>query len=174
MPQWAEFPRNLSAEEVVTSIGWLKGLSGAAARHRAREVIADVGLGERMRVPLSQLSGGMLRRVALAQALVSDPQVLLLDEPSTGLDPEQRRAMVNLVRTVSASVVMFSSHVLEDVQDVADRVIVLDEGAVVFDGTVSEMRSQGAPSESDVGLPGAAEAGFLAVLRAARVTRESS
>ena len=97
-------------------------------------VIEQVGLSARADEQLKRLSGGMVRRVALAQALVSEPDVLLLDEPSTGLDPEQRRGMVSLIRELG-STVLFSSHVVEDVKDVAQRVLVLEEGRLLFSGT---------------------------------------
>lgn len=76
----------------------------------------------------------MLRRLWLAQALAADPEVLLLDEPSTGLDPRQRAIMVALLAARQAEVVVLSSHLIEDVADLADRVVVLDHGRVVYDG----------------------------------------
>ena len=105
------------------------------------------------------LSGGMLRRVGLAQAIAMDPEVLLLDEPSTGLDPEQRRIMVDRLRGLDAAVIL-SSHVMEDVSDLADRVLVLDAGSIAFDGPLPALCAL-AP---DPVAPRAAEAGFLAVL----------
>lgn len=109
----------------------------------------------------------MVRRVALAQALVTNPDILLLDEPSTGLDPEQRRIMIDLVGRIE-STVLFSSHVMEDIEDVADRVIVLEEGHVIFDGTLEMLRRRGAA----IAKPGAhaslAESGFLDLLSETR------
>lgn len=116
---------------------------------------------------MRDLSGGMVRRVALAQALASSPSVLLLDEPSTGLDPKQRRVMVDLIGNL-AGCVLLSSHVMEDVADVASRVLVLDEGRIVFDGTVDQLSGL-----APVGAPRgrAAEAGFLHVISEAKATR---
>ncbi len=98
----------------------------------------------------------MLRRVTLAQALVSDPEVLLLDEPSTGLDPEQRRGMVDLIRDLPGTVLL-SSHIVEDVEDLASRVVVLDSGRVVFDGPVTTL-TEGISAD---GRRSAVEAGFF-------------
>ena len=164
MPQVASFPPTLTAHDVVSYLGWVKGMSGRAASAAAADRLADVGLGSVMHHRCGSLSGGMQRRLALAQALVSTPEVVLLDEPSTGLDPEQRRGMVELIRGLSSTVVL-SSHVVEDVEDLANRVVVLDGGRVVFDGTTAELTA---------GLPGngrrsRVEAGFFrAIGREAR------
>jgi ABC-2 type transport system ATP-binding protein len=88
--------------------------------------------------------------------LVSDPDVILLDEPSTGLDPEQRRGMVELIRDLP-SIVLLSSHVVEDVEDLAQRVMVLDAGRLVFDGTTAQL-TDGLPEE---GRRSRVEAGFF-------------
>lgn len=141
MPQIADFPRSLTILETVISVAWLKGLSRASAKARAREVVDAVGLGGRAHSKIGTLSGGMLRRVALAQALASSPEVLLLDEPSTGLDPAQHRGMIDLLSTLEGAV-LFSSHVVEDVESLADRIVVLDAGRVRFDGKLEELRSR--------------------------------
>lgn len=157
MPQTASFPKGMTAREVVEYLGWMRGLPVSRARVRAVEALEQVGLGERMSARIGQLSGGMVRRVALAQALACEAEVVLLDEPSTGLDPAQRRTMVELVAGVRGCVVM-SSHVLEDVVDVADRVLVLDAGRLLFDGSVAELIAL-APEGTAEGK--AAEVAFL-------------
>jgi ABC-2 type transport system ATP-binding protein len=167
MPQTNEFPKNLTAEEVVASIAWFKGIPARQARAKARDALARVGLEKRMDVRMGRLSGGMARRVALAQALVSDPDVLLLDEPSTGLDPEQRRAMIALVRSVSARIVIFSSHVMEDVEEVAADVLVLDEGRLVHESSLGQLQARGARAAASA-AGSRAEMGFLDVLANAR------
>lgn len=159
MPQTATFPGNMTAREVVEYLTWMRGARARDARHRASRALESVLLTERADSKVRDLSGGMLRRVCLAQAIALEPTVLLLDEPSTGLDPEQRRIMVDRLRELDAAVVL-SSHVMEDVSDLADRVLVLDAGAITFDGTLSALQAK-AP---DPGAPRAAEAGFLAVL----------
>ncbi|NLT55600.1 MAG: ABC transporter ATP-binding protein [Actinomycetales bacterium] len=156
MPQQVTFPSVLTARDVVAYSGWLKGMSGGRADRRARECLVAVGLEEKMDRKCADLSGGMIRRVALAQALVSEPEVLLLDEPSTGLDPEQRRGMVELIRGLPGTVLM-SSHVVEDVADLAETVLILDEGRLVFNGTMDQLVS-GLP---DNGRRSPVEAGFL-------------
>jgi ABC-2 type transport system ATP-binding protein len=169
MPQVAQLPANMTVHEVVACVGWLKGMRWAQASRRAREVVEAVGLGDRSAMSLRTLSGGMARRVALAQALVTAPDVLLLDEPSTGLDPEQRPAMVDLIRRIE-STVLFSSHVIEDVEDVAERVMVLDDGRLIYDGTLDTLRHRGAAVVTAGGRASLAEAGLLELLSESRAS----
>jgi ABC-2 type transport system ATP-binding protein len=172
MPQTAVFPPNMTVVEVVSFIGWLRGLKQHRATERAKRVVEQVGLGDRAHEKIKQLSGGMVRRVALAQALVSEPDVLLLDEPSTGLDPEQRRIMVRLIKELDTAV-LFSSHVIEDVLDVAERVLVLEEGRLVFDDLVSALESIGAQTtHASEGQASGIEAGFLRVVSRDRGNRK--
>lgn len=167
MPQSVTFPRRMTAQEVVAYLAWMRGLPSGRARRRAAEALERVGLGARAGSRVGELSGGMLRRVALAQALACDAEVILLDEPSTGLDPEQRRTMVDLVAAVKGTVLM-SSHILEDVVDVAGRVLVLDAGRIVFDGTVEELKAV-APDGTDPAK--AAETGFLRLISTRQANR---
>lgn len=161
MPQTADFPGNMTALEVVSYVTWLRGFSRRDSQSQARAALCDVQLGTKAEVKMRQLSGGMTRRVALAQALASRADCLLLDEPSTGLDPEQRKIMVDCLRSIEATVVL-SSHVMEDVQDIADRVVVLHQGSVAFDDSLAALLAK-VPSST----PRRAEAAFLAVIAGA-------
>ena len=163
MPQLTTFPGNMTVHEVVSYIGWMRGLSRGDAVARAGVVLEEVALGDRAHRRMSSLSGGMIRRVALAQALVGRPEVLLLDEPSTGLDPEQRRIMVNLLRQRQGAV-LFSSHVMEDVADVATRVLVLDGGSLLFDGGPDELSRIGAAEATAAPGRSSLENGFVSLL----------
>lgn len=159
MPQSLTMPDTLTALEVVSVIGWMRGLPAREVRSRSQVALQAVGLEDRATSRVKALSGGMKRRVALAQAIVASPDVLLLDEPSTGLDPQQRRRMVDIVRTLSGAV-LFSSHVMEDVVDTANRVIVLHNGTVVFDGETHRLE-QLAPATASTHR---AEAAFLRLI----------
>ncbi|MGL5828632.1 MAG: ATP-binding cassette domain-containing protein [Angustibacter sp.] len=132
----------------------------------AHDALAKVMLSDRSGSKIRELSGGMRRRVALAQAIASEPEVLLLDEPSTGLDPEQRHIMVSLIAQLGVTVVL-SSHIIEDVSDIAHRVVILDTADVAFAGPLEKLKLL-APA----GTPPAkaAEAGFLTVITSARHT----
>lgn len=163
MPQDATFPPRMTAREIVEYVDWMRGAPRSGGRARALQALDRVRLADRAESRFGSLSGGMQRRVCLAQAIVSAPEVLVLDEPSTGLDPEQRHVMVQLIGTLAGAVVL-SSHVMEDVADLADRVLVLDDGAITFDGDVAGLRALAPVPEADR----AAEHGFLAVLSAQR------
>lgn len=163
MPQTSSFPRSMTAREVVEYIAWMRGASTGSAREMALRALDDVMLADKADVRFGDLSGGMQRRVCLAQAIAGSPDVLLLDEPSTGLDPEQRRIMVDRLRQLEGAVVL-SSHVMEDVVDLAERVVIMDTGSVVFSGTIAALTAM-AP---DPASSRAAEAGFLSVLAGAR------
>lgn len=159
MPQSLDLPPRLSALQFVSYVTWLRGYSGEESHQFALDALDKVLLGGVRDVRLGSLSGGMLRRVALAQAISGNPRVLLLDEPSTGLDPEQRRIMVDILRGLDESLVVMSSHVMEDLADVVDQVLVLHEGSLVFQGSVEQL-SEKAPKDSRNDL----ESGFLTLI----------
>ena len=101
-------------------------------------------MGDRARAKLRTLSGGMLRRVGIAQAIVNEPELLLLDEPTAGLDPEQRVAFRSLLRTLGEhATVIVSTHLVEDVGAACSEVALIDRGRIVFQGTPDELARRG-------------------------------
>jgi ABC-2 type transport system ATP-binding protein len=139
VPQELGLYDNFTAFDFVDYIAILKEHVHRRARHdEVRRVIDEVDLGDVRSKKIRKLSGGMRRRVALAQALLGDPALLVLDEPTVGLDPEQRLRFRQMVsRHADRRCVVLSTHMTEDVEALCDRVIVLDRGAVTFDGTPS-------------------------------------
>ncbi|SHJ60370.1 ABC transporter [Tessaracoccus bendigoensis DSM 12906] len=137
MPQTAAVPRDLTAVDFVAYLTWMRGQRRSVARARALEALDAVGLARRADDKLKKLSGGMVRRVWLAQALAAQAETLLLDEPSTGLDPRQRATMVELIQARAKGTVLLSSHIIEDVLSLATSVIVLREGRVVHNGPLT-------------------------------------
>jgi ABC-2 type transport system ATP-binding protein len=112
-------------------------LSGDVSDARFREVVELVGLTERIHDPVTHYSHGMRQRLALAQALLPDPEFILLDEPTEGLDPagiHEMRAMIRKLRDEHGLTVMLSSHLLSEVEQLCDRVAILDGGKLVFSG----------------------------------------
>jgi ABC-2 type transport system ATP-binding protein len=136
-PQEPGYYTNLSAFDFVDYIAILKEIDDRRRRHaEVARVLGLVGLADVMHKRIKSLSGGMRRRVIVAQALLDDPGVLVLDEPTVGLDPEQRLRFRELVSGVAeAHPVLLSTHQTEDVAALCHRVVVMDGGRVLFDGT---------------------------------------
>ena len=136
MPEHDCLPLDQTAADVVATFGELSGLPARAARQRASDILDLVGLDEARFRPISGFSTGMRQRTKLAQALVGDPELVLLDEPTAGLDPLGREEMLALVArlgTFGISVLM-ATHLLDDVQQVCDHVVMIDGGKLVVVG----------------------------------------
>lgn len=146
MPQEAGFYRSFTVFDFLDYIAILKEQVDRTARHAdVRRALALVGLENRSTHKIRQLSGGMRQRLALAQALLGKPPLLLLDEPTAGLDPEQRLRFRDMLSRLSDyGAVLLSTHQTEDVAALCDRVIVLDSGRVRFDGTPRDLTSKAA------------------------------
>ena len=141
VPQDPGLYTNFTTFDFVDYVAILKEHNDRRARHdEVRRVLDEVDLGDVGSKKISKLSGGMRRRVALAQALLGEPRLLVLDEPTVGLDPEQRLRFRQLLsRQADRRAVVLSTHMTEDVEAVCDRVIVLERGAVRFDGTPAKL-----------------------------------
>jgi ABC-type multidrug transport system ATPase subunit len=152
--------------EFVEYFALLKEVPPARIRGAVANAIERVGLGDRRKARLRTLSGGMLRRACIAQAIVNEPRLLLLDEPTAGLDPEQRVAFRGMLRDLGQrATVVVSTHLVEDVGAACTQVALMDGGRIVFDGTPGELTAhadgQGA---GDTPL----ERGYTAILEQAR------
>lgn len=137
------FP-GFSGVEFVAYAGELCGMSRSDALQRAHEVLNYVGLGEARYRPVESYSTGMKQRVKLAAALVHDPRLLILDEPTNGMDPAGRQEMIELARDLAHGKEMsllFSSHLLPDVESVCDHVLVLGRGRLLAQGRIQEMKN---------------------------------
>jgi ABC-2 type transport system ATP-binding protein len=141
LPQEPGFYRTFSCFEFLDYLAILKEHTDRAERHaEIRRVLKMTGLSDRSTTKIRKLSGGMRRRLALAQSLIGDPQVLILDEPTAGLDPELRFRFRELVTELTNDrTVLISTHQTEDVAAICDRVIILDAGRVLFDGSPGDL-----------------------------------
>jgi len=141
LPQELAYPRGFTAYRFVDYMAVLKEIEEPTTRRaEVRRVLEDVDLSDRAAKSIRTLSGGQRRRVGLAQALLGSPELLVLDEPTTGLDPEQRVALRQvLAERGRASTVLIATHQTEDVAALCEQVVVLDRGAVSFQGTVSAL-----------------------------------
>lgn len=153
------FPRYLNAWQLVEGYGRLSGISGKTLRSRTRELLEQVGLADRSHEVIANFSKGMLQRLALAQALVNDPKLLVLDEPAEGMDLAARRLLDDVIRQrrEQGHTVILVSHSLPDVKRLCDRIAVLRAGRVAFTGRVADL-TQEVQSEESGPLESAVEA----------------
>ena len=155
MPERDCLPLEMTARDLVVHMAELRGLPRRAAVLRASEVLFQVGLEEERSRLIGTFSTGMKQRTKLAQAIVHAPELVVLDEPTNGLDPSGREEMLSLVRRLSSDLgiaVLLSSHVLEDVTRTCDAVVVLRDGRLVASERIDEMEGAG-----DAGRAGARE-----------------
>ncbi len=141
MPEHECLPTDQSAADVVATLGEIAGLPARAARQRASDVLDLVGLDEARFRPIEGFSTGMRQRTKLAQAIVADPEVVLLDEPTAGLDPAGRHEMLDLVRRLGdfGISVVLATHLLDDVQATCDQVAMIDAGRLVAAGRTESL-----------------------------------
>ena len=169
LPQsFGSYPR-FTVREFVEYFAWLKEVPGARTGAAVDRAIERVGLADRADSRMKSLSGGMLRRAGLAQALVNEPDLLLLDEPTAGLDPEQRVAFRRLVHDLGRdATVLISTHIVEDIASVCDDVLLFRDGRVMLRGTPGDLERLG----TNAGEPGSAtsalERGYTVGLRGAQ------
>jgi ABC-2 type transport system ATP-binding protein len=130
--------------EYLTFVGSLYGMAGQLLKKRIEEVINLVGLNPEKHKKIEQLSKGFRQRVGLAQALLHDPEVLILDEPTTGLDPNQLVEIRNLIKEIGKNkTIILSTHIMQEVEAICDRVIIINKGNIVADDSLSTLKKNG-------------------------------
>ncbi|WP_157408809.1 ATP-binding cassette domain-containing protein [Actinoplanes sp. N902-109] len=163
LPQTFGYYPAFTAAEFVEYCAWLKKVPKHDIKRAARDALERVELSDRADDAMRTLSGGMIRRVGIAQAVVNSPELVVLDEPTVGLDPQQRIEFRNLIRTLSdRTSFLVSTHLVDEVKHVADAVLVLDRGRMVFDGSAGKLESM---SEDDAIGDTPLERGYSSVLR---------
>ena len=167
LPQEFGYYPGFTVREFVAYVAWLKEMPAARVPAAVADAVARVGLADRADAKIRTLSGGMVRRVGIAQAIVNEPSVLLLDEPTAGLDPEQRVEFRELLRELGASAtVVVSTHLVEDVAAACTEVTLLDGGRIAYRGTPHSLtligETSGGPGDHPI------ERGYTAALRAHR------
>ncbi|MDQ1009469.1 ABC-2 type transport system ATP-binding protein [Streptomyces sp. V4I23] len=146
LPQRPGFLPGMTCREHVAYIGWLKGMRERDAWRAAPEAIERVGLTDKINKKIRTLSGGQQQRIAIAQALVHDAELLLLDEPTVGLDPHQRRRFLDLLISLRGTVhVIVSTHDIGDIDQAFDEVVVLEAGRSRFRGAVDAFAAHAQP-----------------------------
>ena len=140
LPEGAPLYGEMTTGAFLRFIAGIRGLRGAEARRRIESVIDQVSLESVIEMPIDTLSKGFKRRVGLAQAIVHDPHILILDEPTDGLDPNQKHEVRTLIRGMSAEkVIVLSTHILEEVEAVCTRATIIANGRLVSDGTPDDL-----------------------------------
>lgn len=133
MPQHLGFYPEFTVMEFLDYMGMLKGLKKEYAKQRIHELLEALSLVDKQRKKIKTLSGGMLRRVGIAQSLLNNPKILILDEPTAGLDPKERIVLRNLIAHQSKdSLVILSTHIVSDVESIADEIVVMKEGSILL------------------------------------------
>jgi ABC-2 type transport system ATP-binding protein len=169
LPQEFGFYPRFTVREFVEYLAWLKEMPGRDIPGAVQRAIERVGLADRADDRMKTLSGGMLRRAGIAQAIVNDPELLLLDEPTVGLDPEQRLDFRSLLREIGADAcVLVSTHLVEDVVAACTDVVLVDAGRLAFQGVPADLETWGADGVGD----SAAERGYSALLRRHRAAAD--
>ena len=145
MPEHDCLVETMTGLELVTYFGRLSGMTKDDSIPRSHEVLDFVGLGEERYRPTATYSTGMKQRVKLAQAIVHDPEILFLDEPTNGMDPLGREEMLELISRIAASnkSLLISSHILQDMEKVCDHVIIINGGRAITQGPMSVLLDQG-------------------------------
>ncbi len=176
MPEHDCLPLDQTAADVVSTFGELGGLPVRAARQRASEVLDLVGLDEARFRPVGGFSTGMRQRTKLAQAIVADPKLVLLDEPTAGLDPSGRQEMLALVDRLGSFgiAVVLATHLLDDVAQVCDHVVMLDGGRLVTDAPTDTLLHQTGTVTVDVGPNAVAQLAAALGARGLAVTTDDS
>ena len=140
LPQEFGFYPNFTVEDYLQYIASIKGLRPAVAKQRVKELLSQVGLSKARNKKMKNLSGGMKRRAGIAQAMLNDPKLLILDEPTAGLDPNERIRFRNLISELAEDrVVLLSTHIVSDVEYIAGKIFLMKDGRIAVSGTAQEL-----------------------------------
>ncbi len=173
VPQDLAIYEELSAIENLRYFGALYGLSGTRLSARIAAVLEAVGLGERAKEPVKRFSGGMKRRLNIAAGLVHEPELLVLDEPTVGVDPQSRNHIFEVVRSLHARgmTVVYTSHYMEEVEALCERVAIMDGGKIIALGTIAELVAKYAGKGIELEISGDLDAAARAAEAHAGVER---
>ncbi len=142
LPQDFGYYPDLTVRDYLMYISSLKGLRPSVAKQRIKESLVKVGLTKMADHKMKKLSGGMKRRVGIAQAMLNNPQILILDEPTAGLDPNERVRFRNLISELSEErLVLLSTHIVSDIEYIANQILLMKDGSIEHTGTASEIIS---------------------------------
>ena len=151
LPENAPLYEDMTVTEYLIFVGKMQGIKADDIYEKLASVVEKCGLKEKKNAEVSTLSKGYRQRVGIAQALIHDPKIVILDEPTTGLDPNQRIEIRDLIKEIGRSkTVILSSHVLSEVQSTCSRVIIINKGKIVADGTPEELENKGGKNKATI------------------------
>ncbi|KAB8125738.1 ABC transporter ATP-binding protein [Gracilibacillus oryzae] len=155
LPQHFGYYKNYSPEKYLFYLAALKGLDKSTAKQRINELLTLVGLEDVTRKKMKKFSGGMIQRVGIAQEMLNDPKVLILDEPTAGLDPKERARFRKILTSLARDrIIILSTHIVSDVESIANQIIMIKEKKVLYQDTVAHISNQlkGMLFETEVSL----------------------
>lgn len=140
LPQEFGVYPEFTVQDYLLYIASIKGLRPAAAKERVKALLQQVGLTKARNKKMKALSGGMKRRVGIAQAMLNDPKILILDEPTAGLDPNERIRFRNLISELASDrIVLLSTHIVSDIESIADEILLMKDGTITTSGTAEDL-----------------------------------
>ncbi|MBC1423000.1 ABC transporter ATP-binding protein [Listeria seeligeri] len=159
LPQYPEFYGWMTAVECLRFMGKLSNMEKKDIETRIQEVLLLVGLADKAKKKISTYSGGMRQRLGIAQAILHRPELLILDEPVSALDPIGRREIIQLLENLKKEItILFSTHILKDAEEICDRIAIIKEGELVTDKTVTQLLQEESSSVFDVEFIGDSDA----------------
>ena len=170
LPQDFGYYPDFTALDFMRYMATLKGFTSRDGRARSMELLEEVGLADDARRKVKTFSGGMRQRLGIAQAMINDPSILVLDEPTAGLDPKERVRFRNLIAGFAQDkVVILSTHIVSDVEFIANRILVMRQGSFVLDGTPEQVVKKAAGTGWECPVAGRRAEGMSASLQVANV-----
>ena len=141
LPQDFGYYPNFTGKDFLMYMAALKGIDKHTAKRKCEELLKTVNLEKAANKKIKTYSGGMKQRLGIAQAVLNNPKILILDEPTAGLDPKERVRFRNLIAELGKdAIVILSTHIVSDVEHIADRVLMMEDGSIIFDGKVTDIQ----------------------------------
>lgn len=142
LPQDFQFYNNMKVNDVLIYLGLLSEIPLATLKKRVKILLQCLDLEQYIHYKIKELSGGLKQRVGIAQALLNDPEVLIVDEPTVGLDPEERDNFRHFIGELGRRrIVIFSTHIVEDIANISDQLLIIDQGELIFQGQTTDFSS---------------------------------
>ena len=165
LPQNFSLIRDLKVKECMRYFATVKGIASAEIQREIERTLEITHMSDRAEAYCRELSGGMVRRIVIAQALLGNPDILVFDEPTVGLDPEERMSFKQICRSLDAQTVLMSTHIVEDVTSCCDNILIMDDGKFIFSGTEETLSAEAADYDRSLSP---AENGYLGVIHKVR------